>query len=238
MSDDGTILAAVAWNGAGSWPTGLSLFSLPSGAMVNSWSYPTVDGRNLDGFSLAGSGQILGEVLYSNNLYFRQTQTASGTLSALDTHWFYAPVVLSPDGTRAALTITASSLTPTTNLFLNGNLVTALPGQAVAWLDNDRLLLQVYKSDGTMHNLPVPDGAVIYNTGGVLLARLSLPALSDCKAIDANLIYSSDYNSIFSIVTGKAVWTGAYPFSVLVRGALSGSRVVFQTGHSLVATTY
>ncbi len=76
----------------------------------------------------------------------------------------------SPDGTLVAIGGPSSDGNGGTNIYKNGTLVTAVPGGAFEWLDNERLLV----SEGpTSENLQVlePDIFKIYDSLGNLLGN-------------------------------------------------------------------
>lgn len=246
LSSDGSVLAAAA-NGLDAQyepDRTLKLFSLPSGAEFYSWpydAYPTGD-ITLQDFELSGSGTALGQVTgsFTDSLGWNMERRVSAptggaivwsdtppTASTLDS---VPTMQLSPDGTLIAASdgvrtsTTAANIT--TNIIENGALVSAVPGLAVGWLDNNRLLVNNY---GPIDHLSVPYlGASIYDPAGQKVTDSPLPELSKIQPIATDLVYSPSLNSILSVTSGAPVWTSPNPGRGI--GAVAGSRVVFASG--------
>ncbi len=230
MSSDGTVLAA---NSGGSPPG--NIYALPSGALTTTFPYNmgSFPGYYLTDFTLSGSGTTLGIVLKG---HVREvTPTAGGVTILSDSGSDRSAVPqLSPDGTLAALT-TGSYQYGIINVYENGTLKSAFPGVAVGWIDNTRLLINIY-------TLPCPScqltfNAAIYNSAGtqVATAPSTFPALDRIQPVTSDLIYAPSINTIFSLSTWQATYTG-----VKGTGAISGPYVVYETGADsrVVVDTY
>ena len=248
LSSDGTILAA-----AGAWPDYGSpnqtdptrILSLPSGTETYTWPYAPVTGR----VWLSGSGTALGQLLQSSNgtgyTFTRQVTAPNGGpviwSDSFDTDTtaipLPAPIRLSPDGTLIAVATSGEPAPSTgTNIFKNGNLVAAVPGWAVGWIDNDRLLVNSYTSDPRHVSIVYYAGCSIYDASGAKLASPALPELQEIQTVTADQVYSPKLNQILSLTTGAPTWTSANPSTGV--GAVAGSRVVFVSGARVLAEPY
>jgi hypothetical protein len=112
-----------------------------------------------------------------------------------------------------------------------------VPGIVVGWIENDRMLVNQYvnAAGGTAFNQ-----AVIYSAEGSQLAITALPELTGIQAVDADSVYDPGKNTIYSLTTGQAIWSGSLPFagnSNFPLGALIGSGVVYQSDNSVVLET-
>jgi hypothetical protein len=243
LTSDGAVLGASASSnsGWGTGPTGtLNFYSLPSGNVLSSFPSNASANTVLSDFTLAASGTTIGQVTETwsgSYSYARQvTPIAGGSVIWSDTgdsnH-----ILLSPDGTLVAeYNVWASDLSAT-NIFKNGTLVTAIPGAAVGWLDNNRILVNQYAlvKEGMVY-WPLYTGCTIYSSAGVQLATTSLPELQSIETVDSGSVYDPASNTIYSLTTGQPVWKGSYPnaYPSLSIGAVAGPYVVYESGHSVV----
>jgi hypothetical protein len=152
--------------------------------------------------------------------------------------------VLSPDGTFIGVSnqsiVGAGAISYSTNILHNGTLVTAVPGFAIGWIDNGRILVNQYSATGDL--IVGYTGAAIYSSAGVQLATPPLPELHGIQTLTTDSVYDPFHNAIYSLTTGQPVWTGSFGSYGL--GAVVGSYVVYQTGgpyepgHSIVLETH
>jgi hypothetical protein len=164
------------------------------------------------------------------------------------------PIRLSPDGTLVAVSNDRGPASAT-SIYQNGALVAAVPGWALSWLDNGRLLIQNYNAPSSLGDSYA--GSSIYDPSGVKLGASPLPelavdggyypnpppatryALGTVQVVTPDSVYDAEQNSIFSVSTGKSTWTWTnsqtYPSGP---GAVAGSRVVFASGHLVLAEPY
>lgn len=139
-----------------------------------------------------------------------------------------------PPGTGAGI---GSFTTLVTNIYKDGQLITAVPDTGVGWIDNNRLLAMdtTWLHDG----YPKITGNTIYSAAGDTIATFSGNDL-DASGYYAfppltfptpDTVYEPGPNSLFSLTTGSLIWQGPvnYPF----RGAIAGPYVVYQTGGQL-----
>jgi hypothetical protein len=230
----------------------LNFYSLPSGTTIQSYPYSFQDpNRDLFDFTLADSGATIAQV---SGTFQNSTWTYTRTVTPLkgspviwsDTPTCdlgqarsLGPILLSPDGTLIgeysgnSLNNQCQPITAT-NLVKNGTLVTAVSGVGIGWIDNNRILANQYthSSDGTVHY----SGAIIYDATGAKVANPALPELKDIQTVTSDLIYDPSANTIYSLTSGQATWTGSLSNSGL--GAVSGSYVVYQSGHNIVMESF
>lgn len=241
-SSDGTVLAAVA-----AVPTvpgvtqPLNIYSLPSGALINafSYSYPT----NFSAIALSSSGTLIAEILQSSvpaGLCVSQVIPAmGGTPIFCDNTGAIGTLRLSPDGTLVAASNPGSKVGPyITNVYKNGTLVVPVPGLAAMWLDNNRLLVNENSSTQT--------SPAIYDSLGVLLSSGSAapnvgyqcqfgPVL--CQVASTDSLYNPYQNVIQSYTTGATQWASGNA-SIPGIGAVAGSTIVFSAGDFVLAQPY
>jgi hypothetical protein len=240
LSADGSVLAAMAnANDDQSEPDRtLKVFSIPTGSLINSWPYTQGQDPFLIDFSLSRSGTIIGQVLRTSVTpsLIRQVAALTGgptiwSDSLPSQIWDLGLAIhLSPDGTLIAVSGGPPDPNSGTRVIKNGTLITAVPGEAVGWIDDNRLLADNY----------VPtlgySGSAIYDSTGVKLASPSLPELKEFQAVTSDLIYSPYLNTIFSLPSGSPAWKSTIPAYIV--GAVSGPYVVFLSGNRLLVDSY
>jgi hypothetical protein len=246
LSSDGTVLAAGGdWNDA-QYHSDLPpvIFALPSGVATYAWPSMAPPCANcstpvsLD-ITLSASGSVLGQVLTSDDsagspYKIRQVSAATGgplvwsetTAASVD----FQPIRLSPDGTLIAVSGGGHDSPTGTNIYRSGTLVAAVPGWAVTWIDNARLLVNVYSGPYAY------TGAVIYNPSGLKIGPAALPESWEYQAFGTDSLYSPSLNSVVSLTTGARTWSSANLSTGV--GAVAGSRVVFASGHRVLAEPY
>jgi Putative Ig domain len=251
LSSDGSVLAAAGDQFDAQFHSdwSINIYSLPSGSGINSWpySYPANAQSAILPFeiTLSGSGTALGQVLGTLNgvtgawTCSRQvTAVTGGPVLWSDTFTpvlpcLGLPIRLSPDGTKVAVSNNKFA-TSATNVYSNGTLVTAVPGWAVGWLDDSRILTNSYTL--TNGNPDPYSGSTIYNSSGTKLVDLPLPELQSLQIVSADSVYDPGSNAIYSTTTGLATWTSASPPTGV--GALAGSNVVFGSGSQVLVQPY
>jgi hypothetical protein len=252
LSSDGSVLGASNYAEYGQPGSDLTLnfYSLPSNTVISSFLYPipapssysTAPPFPVD-FSLSGSGSVIGQefVSFTSNLYTEQVTGISGSpdiwSSATGSANKY-PILLSPDGTLIAMTSGGDASSITTNIYRNGALVTAVPGEAQAWIDNGQLLVATVL-DG--EEGPYLNGAMTtYSPDGTVLATVGLPLeFTYPQIVGTSEGYSGYLNAIYSLTTGSLVWQG--PSAVQYEhpvGAVAGPYVVYELGHLIVRDSY
>ena len=241
MSSDGSVLAAAAnTNDAQYAPDRtLNVFSLPSVNLIATWPYTFNGIPTLFDFSLSGSGETIGQVLGTVGManFTRQvTAVSGGPILWSDTPTDAAdadPIELSPDGTLVAVSNGSPSTTSATKIYKNGQLVTAVPGWVVGWIDNERVLVNNY---AVVTRFITYANATLYSATGTNLATVNLPELMSIQTVTSDSVYSPKLNTIFSLTTGAATWTNPNPTTGV--GAVAGGYVVYASGSRILADTY
>jgi hypothetical protein len=236
MSSDGSVLAASANANDAQYELDrtLNIYSLPSNSVSNSFPYQFSGSPTLFDFSLSQSGQTLGQVLgtVGSGNYTRNVSGISGSpiiWSGSGVN-YSSPIQLSPDGTMVAVSNGAPSPTSTSNILKNGLLVTAVPGYAAGWIDNDSLLVNTYNVDSSFQS------AATYSATGTLQAAVSIPEVRIFQPVTSDLIYSPKLNAIFSLSSGSVIWTS--PNQATGVGAIAGRYVVYASGTRVLIDTY
>ena len=259
LSSDGSVLGALA-NANDFYAEldrTLNFYSLPSGNVIVSYPYTaalTSSSTFPSEFTLAASGATIGQVFETGTASgwyptaTRQVTPIAGTpVIWSDTGGIdqltggFNPIFLSPDGTLIAVYNLAQESASVTSVYKNGTLVTAVPGAAVGWIDNDRLLVNQYAT--SRYGPPDPySGCTIYSSAGAVLATPALPQLQSIQTINSDSVYDASSNAIYSLTTGQPIWTASYPNSgpglLTGVGAVSGAYVVYESGHSVVVESY
>jgi hypothetical protein len=256
LSADGSILGASGdYQDYSKDPT-LNFYSLPSGQIVSSFPYDSVPPNTqpsapipLD-FTLSASGTTVGQMTFvaqpswvrarfatplsGSPEIWSDTDGAFGYLDSLNR------VLLSPDGSLIGV---ADNILGDwhTSIIQNGTLAATVPGYALAWLDNQRILVSEYTNTSSPPGEPPGNttvtyvGSSIYSATGSLLASPPLPEMDlfpDMQPIGSDEIYDPKQNTVYSLTTGQPVWTGSSALSG--RGAVAGSSVVYASGSSIM----
>jgi hypothetical protein len=237
LSGAGDILVAGPLNRPDDDQT-LRIFSLPSGTEMNRPSTDANPAPYLIDFSLAMGGSRIG-------LVTTEAQTLTRTVSSLDGNTVeFSDMIndpsprsvvpwtrLSPDGTLLAVPDGTTSPNVTTRLYKKGSLVNVVPGFPIVWLDDQRVLVNVYKF-GTFA-VSQYDHSAIFDMTGSPKGTVSLPGLTDGLVAGANAIYYPGTNAIHDLTTGARTWTGSVPGSGI--GAVTQTAVIFvDRNHLLV----
>jgi hypothetical protein len=249
-SSDGTVLAAEANSNEAQYQPDrtLNIYSLPSGALLNTfpYSYPN---SNLYYMAMSGSASVIAEIFYPapTGVCVTQVIPASGGATIFcDNTIVSSPsaipdIELSPDGTLLATSMQLTDVNGTTNIYKNGTLVTAVPGQVAGWLDNTRLLVNEFTNEG-MAGLQ-DSGTTIFDSLGNKLGTTPILNLGPFKVVSAGSVYLPSYtgfstsrNVIVSLATGTSTWESAN--STLGIGAISGSQVVFASGNLVLVQPF
>lgn len=209
MSADGTILFASARSRySNDWT--LNVFALPSGQVLATWPYPypSTDPSRPHEISLSPSGQLFGKVLNSplfDSPHPREVTRIDGTLIWSDT--FTPPlspccfqeevqIHFSPDSSHIAVADQPRQYTTATKLYTNFVHVGAANGWPVGWIDDSRLLVNLYR-DGRAAG-PIFTEAVIVGPTGTPLGTVPLPELRDLQSLGAERVYSAALNDLLA----------------------------------------
>ena len=245
MSANGTVLAAQATglNAQFSIDRTVNVYSLPSGALINSFpsSYST-SAPFTEQMTLSASGTLLGEVDSSG--IAQEVAVANGAVQWTNPTPYRGQLLLSPDGTGIAITNRSESdigfgVSASTDEYVSGNLVANLPGIAVGWLDNAHLLVNNfdYNKEAFYTN------SQIYGKDGIVTGAGPVPyVLSFQRVMPAtdpvDLVYlptptaSIPGNVILSLGSSHVTWASGNPSA---GGAVAGTETVFVSGSRLLA---
>jgi hypothetical protein len=242
LSSDGTVLVAQANTNDYAYETDrtLKVFSLPSGNLTYSIPFQYGLGNlSLVDFSLSGSGTMTGLVTETLNnfptpsTYTSQVAPTTGGAAIWSVNSPTDQINLSPDGTLIAVSIGTKDNSPTTNIYNNGMLVTAVNGFAIGWIDNTQLLVNNYVS---VHAAPgTYSNASIYSATGTLTSTPALPELLTIQPVNSSSLYSPALNTIFALPSGNILYSSTTPSTG--QGAVVGSNVVFTSGTHIVVDT-
>jgi hypothetical protein len=241
MSADGSVLATIE-PGTVTGAETVDIYSLPSKALINSFSYAS-GSPSPQNITLSAPGTTLGELL--SVTYVQQTvPTAGGTPTIYATQGA-EPVQLSPNGTLVALSSGGPFPAARTSLYNNGTYITTVVGYAVGWLDNGRVLVDTYNSQGTLL------GANIFSPTGTLLAVAPIGPFTTLQVVSNDLVYAPQLNEVLSLSGANDGWVSGDPCGSAILndegelnsftpclGAYGGSAVVFVSGNLVVAQPY
>jgi hypothetical protein len=235
-SSSGSVLAA-SGNGT------LNVYSLPSGALINSLSY-TSGSPGLTAMTLSASGTQLALFLSNNGngCVAEVIPVAGGPPLWCITSLPATPGVLSPDLTLLAVTSGTINLPDefdaSASIYQNGTLLTTVAGIAPGWLDDGHLLVNQYATMGGNGNIPVfvYSGSLIYSPQGQNLTgatQLNVPTGSFI-ALSSTSAYFANDNALHSLATstGGILWESGDTDteSSPTRAAVSGAQIVFWPG--------
>jgi hypothetical protein len=252
LSSDGSVMAALANTKDFTLilDRTLKVFSLPSGSLTN--SFPSQIASNAPyfiDFTLSANGSTIGQLLETDNNtsgsiggFGRQVVPVAGGAVI----WSDSPpdatnnVQLSADGSMFAVSYGSALPTSSTSIFTGNQVVTAVPGIVLGWLDSDRILTNLFASQG--HANPIYSGSAIYDKVGSLLSNPPLPELPSGSSlqsmfpVSSNSIYSPLLNTIFSLTTSTPIYTSPLPTTGV--GAVAGNNVIFATGSRIVVDSF
>ena len=236
MSADGSVLATREL-GTGASAETVDIYSLPSKALINSFSYAS--GTYPLNITLSAPGTTLGELLLSG---VQQSLAVTGGTPTVYATQGAEPVQLSPNATLVALSSLAPGPATRTALYNNDTYVTTVVGYALGWLDNARLLVDTYDSQ---HGFI---GANIFSPTGGLLAVAPFGPFDTMQVVSSNFVYAPQLNQVLPLSGANGAWASgdlcgavtAYDNGEPYRytscsGAFAGSAVVFASGNLVIA---
>jgi hypothetical protein len=206
----------------------VNIYAWPSGNVIN--SFPNA-GQTPLSISLSGSGTVLSEnYAYSSPGCINEVILTTGsTPSWCATNPSYQGVQLSPDGTLIAASTSMDS-SGSTSIYKQAVLATAVPGWAVGWLDDGRLLAITVDSKDNY------TGAVLYGPTGSVLAKAPIPEIYSMDVVTPESIYSPELNIIVSLTSGATTWVSGNASRRL--GAVTPSQVIFASGSRVLVQPY
>jgi hypothetical protein len=206
----------------------LTVYSLPSLKVINTWSSPAPYDFWLDppGDQIAigwpsGPNQI--EAVSSGAVLGPVPNWTNGTPTT---------VLFSPDGTYFAVSAYEEpNVSVLTNVYQNFALTTTISGGAFGWIDNSRLLIASYTGSDIYQYV----NSTIYSPTGVAMTTPALPDLGVFQSVSADSVYSAQLNSIYSISSGAQLFGGG---DNTQGGAIAGAYVVFVSSTRVLAIPY
>ena len=250
LASDGSVLAAAGDQNDSQYHDdwSINVYSLPSGVAIKTLPYSFANfasGGSLPlDMTFSRSGDVLGLVQGTFSGFgdvwncLRQVSAVTGGAvlwsdAQTSSQCLGAPIRLSPDGTKVAVSSSISAPSGT-NVYVNGQLVSAVPGAVVGWLDNDRILVNNYTSNFV--GVLIYAGCAIYDFSGTKLGAPPLPEIRSLQIVSTDSVYDPGSNTIYSTTTGKALWSGAGPSTGV--GAVAGSGVVFESGNQVLVQSF
>jgi hypothetical protein len=258
LSSDGSVLAAagdeVDFQYNDDWA--IKIYSLPGAGLLYIWPYSYSNGVYPLDIALSASGAVLGQVLLTVNGasptdYTQEAGPTTGGSQIFSTSFTFTelltpppPVRVSPDGSLIAtseqsIPYKVGSANPGTNILQNGNLVTAVTGWPVGWIDDGHLLVDDYKADST--GLSGYESCAVYSPTGQITGPCALPSVTAFQTVTSDSIYAVNLAEILSVGTGSVSWMSGDPASLSAGGsvgAVAGNRVVFLSGTKVLAQGY
>ena len=260
LSADGTLLVAQGAGstfGSGFGTMNVQVYSLPSGALSYTWSYPNGSTTPYD-IELSASGSVLAQLTLTSGSgggYMVEASAPTGGSQTFSSPLFSPPsgnsgpgMVISPDGTLIAYTPTGipesvnNTVAAGTDLVQNGSLVTAFAGIPVGWLDNSRLVVNNFSLN--QFNTLTYTGCTLYGTngaptGGSCALTKEIP---NFQTVTSDTIYVPLTNQILSVSTGNVIWASGDSDTAIVGrlndGGVTGHQAIFISGIDLVAQSY
>jgi Putative Ig domain len=229
MSSDGKVLAVLGQPPNNPSASALTLYSLPSLTVINTWTNPApID------FSLAPTGTLIALQLNGNQ---QITAVTGGPVLWSQPEWIFGQdtAMFSPDGTVFSVShYDEPSPVVYTYVYQNYTLTTTVSGGAFGWIDNSRLLVAHYTGAMTYQYT----GATIYSPTGAKLPTPTLPDLGPIESVTSDSVYSTSLNSIYSVSTGALIFGNGPGGPNNVQGAVTAGYVVFNPGSLVLAVPY
>src|SRR6185437_7611141 len=214
LSADGSVLAALQDDGS------IGIYSFPGASLLYTWSYPPSGGFVATGIGLSGSGALLTQVLLptSGNTVPLEASPATGGLPAFAT---------TPG-------VPFSGANPGTDLWdVHANLLNAITGYPLGWIDDGHLLIATYIYIGPFQDIGYA-GCAVYSPSGQSTGPCALPEVDAFQTVTSDDIYVVNKASILSVSTGSVLWRSGDPASLSL-GAVAGNRVVVLSGARVLA---
>jgi len=249
LSADGSVLALRRSSrnsqyGDPDWS--VEVYALPAMTLTRKWTtiYPT--SLLVTDIDLSGSGTTLAQRLNNGTRSVETISPATVIWSdqyAIQDSTDVRLVYLSTSGDRSATADGRVIAVATPTVIRQGSaIVTAVPATPIGWIDETRLLTNIYVPDNTQRHDPVYDHAAIFDYQGQQLASLPLPSIGRFQTVSSTSVYSRDRNAIYSLTDGSLLWASpnGTPSSAGVgpSSAVAGGRAIFWSGPLVRAEPY
>jgi hypothetical protein len=131
---------------------------------------------------------------------------------------------LSPDGAHTLFPQGGDFSAATTQVYSGNTLATAVPGVALAWIDNGHFLVQTYADS----NGDVPGSAHVYDTSGAITSAATLAVSYGDRLVPVGgtLVYWRRNNQVLDYATGAVTYQGPYEYT----GTPVGDYVMYFNG--------
>ena len=240
ISSDGSVLGVLEGTSQK-----VNFYSLPSSSVISSFAYvppvaSTQEVLGITSWALSSLGSTIAIPTSSSSL---QIMGITGT-PVIWSGTPEDPICLSPDGTLAAIIggpwgdgLGQSSAEPSTNIYQNGTLISAIQANPSGWIDNGHLLAQTFGPLGP-HSTSAYAGSNIYSPSGAVLSSFaanSIPGMQNPQFLAGNLVLNpATPPAIYSLNDGSLVWAAPQGAGSNNEAAVSGSNVVVQVGHQVL----
>lgn len=234
VSRDGDRIVAQSFDAAQYLPERtLRAFTMPAGTLLHEWKFVWGTDPSLYDFAFSAGGSRIAYFTGSsaNNFDWHVEDLSGGKVAS-------GPpsdrgLVLSPNGAEYAtryFELRDQLANKPTQLYHDGVLVAGITGDAVGWLDDNRLLVATY-SDPYRITL---DKAKLYDPSGKLLSTLPLTkAIFSFDAVPGDRLYVRNTDTIYDLKTGAAEWTGTGR-----PGRLASDSIVYIEGRQIRRVKY
>jgi len=210
------------------------IYSLPDEGVLSTWPANNTDPPPLQ-IDLSANGAVFGQI-FSGGL--AAAAPATGGTPTWTTAGNCIEIHLSPDGTQIGCNAPGQPFpasTPYTwQLFANSSVSQgmSLDGQVSAWLDSGHILVDHYYFFA--HITPMFSHATINSSTGAELSTSDLPSLAPpVQVLAPDSVYSREQNAILTVGSNTATWLSATRTGQI--GAVSGSNVIFASGHYVLS---
>lgn len=238
VSADGTILAASGDLGnahrVGHEPS-LRVYELPSGTLLKAWPSGEALGGFPKSFSMGSEGTRFGLTLAVSGVFETTVYDLEGEANLIARLDARGLGYLSPSGSGVTLPTDTSSVHEpwTANIYQDGQLVSAIFGVPLGFLDEEHLLANVQEPEVW----PPVLHASVYDLNGELQPGPVLPELTGVAPLPENQVYSTTPHGIYSLTTGELSWS--CPTAVV--GSAGGGYAVYKPAaatQQLIAAPY
>lgn len=205
LSASGGVLAEMAATHAYQYLTDrtVAVVAIPSGTIVSTLPFAYTPQSNRFGFHMNANGDRIATSYQTPEVTIGRdvTDLTTGDIVLADSGFKPTPR-LSPNGERVAMSDYApfDDKPMSTRIYNGSALVAAVPGSAIGWLDDNRLLVQEYGSKFPIGS--VYQASRVYDAAGTLVASPPLPALGESDIIDATHVFSRGESQLFEAYTG------------------------------------
>ena len=229
--------------------TYVTYYSLPSMNPISEFAGPSAVTMSASGTTIAQyQAQAEGDIVAA--YYDADVTGITGTPVYLEATGIYLLVafshgiVLSPDGTLAAVPLSGEDGVPPygTEIYKNGTLVAAVSGLPTGWIDNNQLLVANVVQDPIYGR--IYSGDTIYSATGATIANAPIPVEIDNPEFpSAGLVHDPEGDAVYSISTGNLVFEPTGPIHQVLggtaeRGVVCGPYICAQSGNQVVAFAY